>query len=179
MDIGSSVKRIRKQRARTIREVAEETNLTRSLISQIENNKANPSLKSLMAIAQALGVTIGSFFDEDHAKSSPVVRAKERKTIRTGNGISFYLLTPTLLNSPVEFLYCIYEPGASTSPPHAHRGTECGIVLAGRMEVTIEDKQHILEKGDSIIFSSERSHFATNIHSGRTTTIWVNTPPTY
>ena len=52
-------------------------------------------------------------------------------------------------------------------------------MLEGRMEVTIEDERNILEQGDSIIFSSERSHFATNIHSGRTTTIWVNTPPTY
>ena len=48
----------------TIKEVAERANVTSSLVSQIENNKANPSINSLMAVAKALNVPIGSFFDD-------------------------------------------------------------------------------------------------------------------
>lgn len=74
------------------------TNITRSLLSQIENNKANPSIKTLMGIARALNVPIGSFFVNDEPSMNMVVKADKRKVLRTRSGVTFYLLTPELNN---------------------------------------------------------------------------------
>ena len=162
----------------TLEEVATRAKITKSMLSQIENNKANPSLKSLMGIAGAMDVTIGSFFEED-TSGGHVVRAVERKLVRTGDGISYYLLTPSLRNTPVEFLYCVYESGATSGPLHSHQGVESGIVLSGRLKIVLEETAFIVEEGDSFIFESDQPHYAENPGEGRTIIIWVNTPPTF
>lgn len=177
--LGEKIKQLRLSRGMTIKDVTEKASITRSLLSQIENNKANPSINSLMAIAQAIGVPIGSFFDEDDQHISPVVKAKERKVLKTESGVTYHLLTPEVGNHRIEFLYNVFEEGGSTEKMYKHIGEECGIVLQGKLKVDYGEKEYILEKGDSIILDSSKPHKLTNIHKGRTVAVWVDTPPSW
>ena len=176
--IGEKLKTLRLQQKLTINNVAQRTNLTKSLISQIENGKSLPSLKSLIALTTALGTTVGYLFSNDMDTSEVIGRASERKAISTGNGVTLYLLTPNLRNRKVEFLSVVYEKGASSGILHSHNGEEYGIVLKGRLEVTVRDESYILEQGDSIVINSENPHKITNAYQGTTEVIWANTPPT-
>lgn len=175
--IGGKLKALRLQQKLTINDVAKETNLTKSLISQIENGKSLPSLKSLIALTTALGTTVGYLFSNDMDTTDPVVRAAERKVISTESGVTLYLLTPNLRNRQVEFLSVVYEKGASSGLLHAHSGEEYGIVLRGRLEVNVRDESYILEEGDSIVINSEIPHKISNAYKGTTEVIWANTPP--
>jgi transcriptional regulator with XRE-family HTH domain len=165
----------------TIKEVAERASVTSSLLSQIENNKANPSINSLMAIAKALNVPIGSFFDDlgPEPTFDPVVRADQRKILKTQSGVTFYLLTPELKNHVIEFIYNVYEKGGSTGDMYSHKGEECGLVLEGRLEITCEENTYILEAGDSIVLDSSKPHKLTNIYDGRTIAVWVDSPASW
>jgi len=174
--LGSRMRRIRKEEGKTIRALAEETGLSSSLISQIETSKANPSIKALWSIAAALKVPIGSFF-EPFPKNTCVIRLKERRLINIKGGVKFYLLSPDL-NRRLEFMYDVLEPSACT-PLYTHEGEECGLVLKGKIEVTIGDKKYILEEGDSISFSSSTSHRLRNIGKKEAILIWVDTPPSF
>ena len=176
--IGAKLKALRLEQKLTINEVASRAEVTKSLVSQIENGKSLPSLKSLIALTTALGTTVGYLFSNEADTSELVVRADERKVISTRSGVTLYLLTPTLQNRQVEFLSVIYEKGASSGVLHAHRGEEYGIVLKGRLEVTVKDESYILEEGDSIVINSEIPHKITNACKGATEVIWANTPPT-
>ncbi len=183
--LGNAIKKIRMEKQLTIKEVATRANVTSSLLSQIENNKANPSINSLMAVAKALHVPIGSFFNgiESEHTIDPVVRADERKVLKTQSGVTFYLLTPELKNHSIEFIYNVFEKGGSTGgtngESYTHEGEECGFVLKGRLEVAYEDKTYILEAGDSIVLDSTRPHKLTNIYDDQTIAIWVDTPPSW
>lgn len=177
--IGRKIRQARKKQDLTIKMLAERTSLTQSLISQIETEKANPSLSSLIAIAKALGVTVGSFFDDNEVLTNPVVRAKERRSIRTNTGITYYLLTPELRNKRAEFLLGVYGKGSSTEKLWTHEGEEYGLVLEGALEVTIEDTTYTLRRGDSIVIDSRKPHMLRNIRNGKTVTIWVDSPPTF
>lgn len=174
MTLGKNIKRIRKNKKMTIKDVAEKTHLTMSLISQIENDKANPSINSLKAIAKALNVPIVMFFDYNGEMSSPVVKRDERRILKTQSGFTMYLLTRNVKDRNLEFLYNVYEKGGSTGELYTHEGEECGIVLEGRLEVTIEDQTYILEAGDSISLDSTKPHKCTNVYDGQTIAIWVN-----
>lgn len=176
--IGGKIKALRIEQKLTINDVSQRTSLTKSLISQIENGKSLPSLKSLLAITKALGSTVGYLFSTDGDTSESIVRASERKVISTKNGVTLYLLTPSLRNRMVEFLSVVYEKGASSGCLHSHNGEEYGIVLEGAVDVTVRDESFILEKGDSIVINSEIPHKITNVHDGTTEVIWANTPPT-
>jgi len=177
--LGTNIRQARVSRKLTISEVARRADITRSLLSQIENNKANPSINTLMAIAKALQVPIGSFFDDNNHLDNPVVRAGERKVLKTRNGISYFLLTPEPSKHSIEFLYNIFEKGSSTEIFYSHQGEECGIVLEGRLKVDTDSDQYILEAGDSIILLSSKPHKLTNASTGKTIAIWANSPPSW
>lgn len=177
--MGLKIKETRLKKGLKLKDVAHMTGLTESLLSQIENSKANPSITTLVAISRALNTPIGSFFDSDGDNQSPVVRKNERTVSRTANGIVYYLLTPHLEKMPFEVLYCEYQPEADTGEFITHDGIECGIVLEGKLEVRVEEEVHVLNAGDNIIIESSRPHKMRNCTDKTTTTIWIDSPPTF
>jgi transcriptional regulator with XRE-family HTH domain len=180
MELGSTIRRIRKEKRLTLKDVAHMTSLTESLLSQIENNKAQPSIASLMAISKALSTPIAYFFDHEEGHTGPpVLRLNERPVVHTTSGITYYLLTRDVEEAQIEMLYAEYEKGASTEVMHTHIGYECGIVLEGKIEVRLNEDRYVLNRGDSITIPSSQPHDVVNIYEGVSTAIWVNNPPTF
>lgn len=176
--LGDIIRKIRTEKKVTIKKVAASAGVTSSLLSQIENNKANPSVNSLMAIAKALKVPMSTFFD-DEPVADPVVQADKRKFLKTQSGVTYYLLTPEPSKHRMGMIYNVFEQGASVGEMYSHEGEECGFILEGSLEVTCGDDTYILQAGDSIILDSTKPHKCTNIAQGRTIAIWVNSPPTW
>ena len=179
MEIGHIIRDIRKKKNLTIKEISASSGVAQSLISQIENDKANPSLSTLIAIAEALDVPIMTFFGGESKVNSPVVRADERTLIREQPNSEFFALTNDIIGD-MEFLYCRYSPGGqSNTHVYTHKGAEALYLLKGTIEVELDGVKYILKEGDSIAFNSERPHLVRNIHDGESVAIAVNTPPTY
>lgn len=178
-DLGASIKKIRLAKGMTITELSKLTHLTTSMISQIENNKSLPSLKTLEQVSIALKVPIGSLFESQDASVSPIIRNEERKRLRTKQGVTFYLLTPNLRDHNIEVLYNVYKPRGTTGQVYTHSGEECGIVLKGRLEVIWNDSSYILEEGDTMYLDSSKPHKITNINDGESIAIWINSPPSW
>lgn len=180
MQLGITIRAIRKRKLLTLKDVAHMTGLTQSLLSQIENDKAQPSITSLMAISHALNTPIAYLFGEDDSRvKSPVLRSSERPVVHTKSGITYYLLSQDVQETQIEMLYVEYEKGSSTEVLHTHSGYECGIVLDGKLEVRLNERRYVLNKGDSVTLPSSQPHDIINIHDGTTTAIWINNPPTF
>lgn len=177
--MGQKIRGIRRAQNLTLSDVARMTGLTESLLSQIENSKANPSVTTLMAVAKALNTQVGVFFDLANQASSPVLRQSERELANTSDGIRYFLLTPNPEERPFEVLYNEFEPGASTGERITHDGVEFGIVLEGKLEVCVEDTVYVLNAGDSITIDSSKPHTLRNLADKVTTAIWVDSPPTF
>lgn len=80
INIGEKIKKLRKEKEMSIAELANKSDLSSSLISQIERNMVTPSIVSLWKIAQSLEVSVGYFFDEEVKDiANPIVRRNERK----------------------------------------------------------------------------------------------------
>lgn len=178
MILGNIIKQTRLKQGKTIKDVAEEAHITISLLSQVENNKANPSVNTLMAIAKALNTPVDEFFDNSEIVPSPVVKSFKRRPIHTQDGVTFYLLTPARKDISIEFKLNVYEKSGSSGHFHKHQGAECGIVLEGRLEVVCDDEAYVLEAGDSIYIDSTKPHSIKNAYDGRTIAIWADSPPT-
>jgi transcriptional regulator with XRE-family HTH domain len=167
-------------------ELAKQTGATAGLLSQIERGTTTPSIATLKKIADALQVPVGYFFEEvgepkaeavAQGRRSPVVHEHQRKILSPNRGVTFYLLNPDM-SGPIEFIYNIFEPGASTGEDlYTHPGVECGLVLEGELEVQVGDQIHVLGRGDSITFSSEVPHRKRNVGKGQAISIWANSPP--
>ncbi len=179
MKIGQKIREVRKAGGLTLREIAKKVGLTPGAISQIECGRSNPSVGTLKAIADALGITMGSLFDGSQSLESAIVRPIERKILSPRRGITYYLLTPDL-NGRVEFILSEYQVGATTGElRYAHAGEECGLVLRGRLELQVGEERYVLGAGDSIRFDCSIPHRLTNIGRGILRCIWAISPPSF
>src|SRR5262245_3112927 len=62
--VGQRIREERMKRDRSLRSLAREVGVSASLISQIENGRSRPSVSTLYAITQALGISVEDVFDK-------------------------------------------------------------------------------------------------------------------
>ncbi|WP_237155477.1 cupin domain-containing protein [Oryzibacter oryziterrae] len=182
--LGMRLKLARQTRGLTLKALAVEANCSESLLSKIENGKASPSLPMLHRIVKVLDKNIGWFFEDTQAEEGIIYRAGSRPlltldTLRRGTGIRLERIIPY---SPGHLLQCNIhhiEPGGESAGPIQHVGEEVGYVLAGRVELIVDDKTYLLEQGDSFVFNSDRPHHYRNGGDEAASIFWVNTPATF
>jgi transcriptional regulator with XRE-family HTH domain len=183
--------RLREERDRaglSLRELARRLEVSPSLVSQIETGKTQPSVRTLYAIVNELGVSLDDVFARENGGvrtsrgrskrrpgGDPVQRAHDRSVIDLGSGVHWERLT-TWNDRDVDFLYAIYEPGGASSPDESlvrHNGREFGIVVSGSLGVTVGFDEYVLEPGDSISFDSSVPHRLHNDGDEVVNAIWV------
>ena len=139
--VGRQVRRWRNQRGLTLARVADAAGLNVGYLSQIENDKASPSLACLSSLAGALDVPIAWFLvDEDQPPE--VARAADRRW-REGNGGRASRVDGRG-SSDISIVEIQTEPGHSTGV-HTHPGDEHHLILSGRYRLT--QGSHVVELG--------------------------------
>jgi transcriptional regulator with XRE-family HTH domain len=141
--VGAQVKRWRTERGMTLANVAERANLNIGYLSQIENDKALPSLTCLTAIGEALDVPVAWFLVDD-VPPPVVVRAEDRPVSASDLGRVERVDGQTARD--VEILEISTTAGAAGRVGvHSHAGDEHHIVLRGRFRLMQGD--HVIEVG--------------------------------
>ena len=140
--VGAQVKRWRTERGMTLANVAERTGLNVGYLSQIENDKASPSLTCLASLGDALDVPIAWFFMGE-TPPPVVVRAAERPvTGRTWAGSS---MSMGAASRDISILEVTAGRHGGRVGLHSHAGDEHHIVLRGRFRLRQGD--HVVEVG--------------------------------
>lgn len=172
-DLGPRLRRARTRAGLTLRGLARSVGVSPSLVSQIETGRVMPSVGTLYAIANALGLLVDDLFsDADREPVRPsgrgartpegglVQRHDARKTIRLAAGVRWERLTPAADNE-LEFLYVVYDAGAESCPPDLltrHGGKEYAYIVSGRLGIQIGFDEYVLSPGDSISFDAQAPH---------------------
>jgi transcriptional regulator with XRE-family HTH domain len=170
---GAELRAIRKQKQLTLKQLAEATGLSASLLSQIERGMVDPTVGTFWRICEALDVPINRFFTRTD-QHDPVVRKDQRKTIHLRNtNVRYHVLTP-IDQGKIEFLLVEIEPGESLYQELvSHSGEECGFVLQGELKVLLRDQEYHLYAGDSIAFPSTSPHRFLNPGKEVSLSIWA------
>lgn len=140
--VGRRIRRRRQDLALTLSQVADAAGLNVGYLSQIETEKASPSLESLAALAAALDVPIAWFF-LDTASAPRVVRAADRRHW-SGPGGGVASQVDGGIPRELAILEATSRPGTSTGL-HAHPGDEHHVVLSGRLRFT--QGEHVVDAG--------------------------------
>lgn len=158
--VGRQIRRWRNERGATLAQVAEASGLNVGFLSQIENDKASPSLESLAAIGGALEVPIAWFLMEGAAPPR-VVRASERPVFLGEGGVGI-----AEVDGGIPRDLCLVEatmhPGQRTGL-HSHPGDEHHVVLRGRFRLTQGDHVVELGPGDYLLWDATIPHDAENV----------------
>jgi transcriptional regulator with XRE-family HTH domain len=156
--VGGQIRRRRRDRSLTLTQVAEATGLNVGYLSQVENDKASPSLETLAALAAALDVPVAWFLLEQSV-GPRIVRASERPHRRLPRASG----TLTQVDGGLARDVAIFEgtmPAGSRTGLHAHPGDEHHIVLSGRLRVTQGETSVEAGAGDYVLLDGTLPHDA-------------------
>jgi transcriptional regulator with XRE-family HTH domain len=189
--LGNIIREARSRLGLSQRQLAERAGLSAGMICLIEKGEANPSVQSLLGLAEALALPLASFFDEQHdsvtkedassgSSSSSrrmVLSAEMRPVLELAGGITWSLLTPGQ-EAGIEFREVRYDPGACSSPkPMQHAGREWGLVQEGELLLELGPERLLLRAGDSVVFDSQVPHRTLNVGNIPMRAVWVNFQP--
>ena len=163
------VKKLRRQRALTLEQLAELTGVSRSMLSQIEREQVNPTFHVAYRIAQAFGISLGELVDEEpHPPTIEVVRGHDEKHLFSDDGQHrLRTLYPMHLEKDVEFYEIQLRPnGALRSSPHIQGTREFLTIQKGRVRVISGDQSVELAAGDSARYLADVDHSIENIGRG-------------
>lgn len=162
--LGNTLRHLRMENGLTIAEVSVRANVSRGMLSKIENGLSSPSLEKLEHLANALGVTLSRLFhdyDTPKAGAQYVRHGEGMEVVRRGtkSGHTYHLLAydtgPKKLFEP--FLISLDEE-SEVFDPFEHSGTEFIYMLDGKLEYSVGGSLYVLEPGDSLTFDAEQPH---------------------
>lgn len=178
--IGERLREIRTQRGLSQRKLAGLSGVANATISQIEAGKLNPTVGMLKRVLDGIPINLSEFFsDEPETADRVFFRADELTEIADG-GVSFRQIGANLRNRSIQFLKECYQPGAGTGRHEiTHEGEECGLILSGRLQVTVGEQSMLLRPGDAYYFKSSEPHSFKNTGSEACELISACTPPSF
>jgi transcriptional regulator with XRE-family HTH domain len=159
--LGKTIQRLRKAYNLSLSELAEQSGVAKSIISQIERNETNPTLATIWRLSQALDVSIDRvlatvddepFIGKSSRADTPILVSEDGKLrlaiigwIQTVEWLQWYDVTA--------------EPGGVLeSDPHQRGSVECLSVLQGEFEVEVGGTTQRARAGETLRYRCDRPH---------------------
>ena len=163
------VRELRNARGWSLGTLSQASDVSRSMLSQIEREQANPTLAVTYRISQAFGMSVGELLESPHLSSGiEVVRAgDEAHQYRADADCTIRTLSPLRLEKDVEFYEVILKVGGSlASAPHFEGTREFMTVQKGRVRIRSGEDESELNRGDSAGYRADIPHAIDNLGRG-------------
>lgn len=181
MDIGIRLQAVRKSKGLSQRELAKRVGVTNSTISLIEQNKVSPSISSLKKVLDGIPISLADFFTMDLVAEgdSPFYAPDDQPDLGDGR-IHYFLVGQHRANRQMCILREVMPAGSDTGTSMlSHDGEEGGVVVHGRVEVTVGDQVRVLGPGEAYYFESRLPHRFRNVGDDEAVLVSASTPPTF
>ena len=182
IDLGFRLRMVRQRHQLSQRALAKKAGVANASISLIESGNMSPSVSALKRILAGFPMTLAEFFSDElpSMKSEVFYRAESLTEISGGEGISYRQIGSAKAGHVLQILSERYAVGADTGLIMLqHEGEEGGIVLSGRLEVTVGEATRILGAGDAYYFNSRQPHRFRNVGNEVCTLVSSCSPPTF
>lgn len=180
IDVGAHLRAIRQFHGLSQRELAKRAGVTNGMISLIEQNRVSPSVSSLKKVLDGIPMSLADFFTMDLAVPPQVFYAREELTDVGAAPVELKLVAARRPQRAMSILHERYAPGADTGPGMlSHPGEEGGVVVRGRIEITVGTATRLLGAGDAFYFATAVPHRFQNPGAEDCEIISASTPPTF
>ncbi|AZO93322.1 cupin domain-containing protein [Halocella sp. SP3-1] len=170
-------KRLRKERIKyglSLNELAEETGLSSSFLSLLENGKTIPSLKVLDKLTTFFSIHIADLFAVDEEQDFIHLIKDNQIEVTNDSDTSLRFLLPKSIDCSIEPVLITLRPNTVNREFTSHRGIEFGYILEGEIEVSIEGKEPVVcQQGDSIVYRANLEHKVINRQDKVARGLWV------
>jgi len=175
--LGGRVKQLRTSRGWSLEALATASGVSRSMLSQIEREEANPTLAVTMRIAQAFAMPLGDLLEMPDATTAVrVIRAQDRAYhYRSDKNCRIRTLSPLDLEKDVEFYEVVLQPGGALRSAAHFAGTREFLTLQdGQVRIESGQDAETLNPGDSASFRADVPHAIINVGKNQAAMLLVD-----
>lgn len=163
--IGARINQLRQEQGWSLAELGSRAHVSTSMLSEVERDRANPTLAVAHRIATAFGLTIDELLATPPPPPIRFVSGEDpRHHFVRSEEVSVRTLSPLDLDRGLEFYEIRLQPGAQLlSAPHAAGTHELLTVGSGTMSVRAGEHEQTLAEGDSVYFRADLDHCISNV----------------
>ncbi|HHV98417.1 MAG TPA: helix-turn-helix domain-containing protein [Clostridiaceae bacterium] len=163
--IGRNIISLRKQKNMSLDELAKRSGVSKSMLSQIEQDKTNPTVITAWKIARALDISIQELMESGPANIIEVIRSDDAPVIFSDDKSCIIKInSPIHTTDNLELYQMIFKPhGKNASMPHFPKAEEFLTVISGKLKVTAGDHSTLLNKGDTARYRGDVEHVIENV----------------
>jgi transcriptional regulator with XRE-family HTH domain len=178
--LGQNLRTLRQTAGLSINQLAVRAAVSAGMISQIERNQANPSLKILERLRAALNVTLSALLEIPDSPQAPVNnvvrRLSERVPFKVGRApVTKEILSPAGAEG-LRFMTIRFPAKSSSAEVVRDPGQKAGLVLEGQVNLAIGAQLVEVKEGDSFQFDSTLDHSVHNVSDKDALLLWIIAP---
>lgn len=179
-DLGARLRALRERYGLSQRELARRAGVTNGTISMIEQNRTSPAVASLKKVLDGFPIGLAEFFATDFPAPHKIFYDRDELMRLTEGKICYRQVGRDLTGKALQMLHEVYQPGADTGRAMlSHQGEEAGVVIKGRLEITVGNERRVLKAGDAYYFESHRPHRFRVVGDEEVVVVSACTPPSF
>ena len=179
MNIGTLIRKYRKEKKLTLKTVAERASISEGFLSQVENTVNSPSVDTLIRICDALDIEAGSLLTQASKKERIILikKAEWGDMEPSHTGFVTRRFYPPEDRTVIDSSILVIEPGKSIpARKNIKSGQEVLCILKGAVDLVLNGQIYPLATGDSAHFwSSPEQQKITNNSEEKSFVLWVGT----
>ena len=170
--VSENIKRIRQEKNLSLGDLAKLSDVSKSMLAQIERGEGNPTLSTLWKIANGMQVSFNTLIAQPKLPYKVTKLAEIEPILDMNGGLKNYSLFSDIENNFSVYQIEVGKEISWISEAHLCGTAEFVIVIQGTLEIKLEEKTFILKKGENLWFKADVPHGYCNLDEG--TTIFHN-----
>ena len=180
LNVGARLRALRRLYGLSQRELARRAGLANSAVSLIEQNRSSPTIATLRKLLAGFPISLAEFFGSDLGTQPELFYPRDQLPEIRGDALVMRQVGPRTASRRLQVLHEIYQPGGDTGESMlVHDGEEAGVVVKGRIEITVGGQQRTLGPGDAYYFDSRIPHRFRNTSRSACEVVSACTPPSF
>lgn len=174
--VGEQIQRLRTERRMTLDDLSRAAGVSKSMLSEIERDKANPTIAVAWRLTNALGVKLDSLFAAPKAPDAIAVAGPHEIPTLAGQDAGYQLRVwgPIELAAHFEWYELTLKPGgALVSNAHEPGTREHLTVLQGTIDVEAAASTRRLKAADTARYIADQPHAIRNAGKGEARALLV------
>ena len=169
--IGAKVKKARKAKKLTLKQLAEKTGLSIGYLSNLERDLSSPTLDNLQTVCGVMKISLISLLAGSPEHKLMIKRNEREVVLDKRESVRYESLNYG--DDKLCGLLLTIQPKCYHDTNWHHTYDEIGIVLSGSMEIRIEDQTYHIEPGDSFYIKAYTQHSLGNSSDVPCQSFWV------
>ncbi|MBI1785289.1 helix-turn-helix transcriptional regulator [Candidatus Sumerlaeota bacterium] len=166
---GKNIEQLRRQRGLSLDSLAERSQVSKAMLSQIEKGKVNPTIGILWKIAEGLNVQLRDLISSEPASVLFEIKEKSGSTILLSDDgrCEIQVLSPPKMIESVELYLLHFQSGGKLqSQAHSPHTEEIITAIEGELEIRSGNHSAKLTPYMSLHYSADVPHMIRNAGRG-------------